>query len=283
MKFTKMHGSGNDFICINGFQESIDEPGELAKHLCERHFGIGADGMLVILPSNQADCRMELYNADGSRARMCGNGLRCLGKYVYEHGIVPKTSLVVETVSGLRDMKLQLCEGEVCSVCVDMGSPRLNAHSIPVLCERDIVLHEPVWLKDRVVYITGVSMGNPHAVIFEDCVDMFPVEEVGRAMEFHSRFPERINIEFCQVVDRTHLKVRVWERGVGETLACGTGACAATVAAVLNDKADRRVQVQLKGGKLDVEWKYALNRVYMSGEATQVFEGKIESKSKGVK
>lgn len=276
MKFTKMHGTGNDFICIDGLQERIDEPGELAKYLCDRHFGVGADGMLVVLPSDKADCRMELYNADGSRARMCGNGLRCLGKYVYEHGMIQKTSLVVATLSGLHEMKLELCGEQVRSVCVDMGNPRLNAHSIPILCEKEIVLHEPLWLRDQVYYITGVSMGNPHAVIFTDCVDTFPVGEAGRNLEFHPRFPERINIEFCQVMDRKHMKIRVWERGVGETLACGTGACAAVVAAVLNDYTDRSVSVELRGGTLEIEWKYAVNRVYMRGEVSSVFEGNID-------
>ena len=293
MDFTKMHGTGNDFICVNGFKEHIEHPDELAKVLCDRHFGIGADGLLLILPPNknplleQADCRMELYNADGSRARMCGNGIRCLGKYVYVHGITKKTSLVVETLSGIRKLELQLhrdkmhtSSGRVEAVKVDMGSPRLNAHSIPILCERDIVIQEPVWIGDRVFSVTGVSMGNPHVVIFTDDLDIFPVSQTGQKLEFHPRFPERMNIEFCQIVDRTHIRVRVWERGVGETLACGTGACAAVCASVLNDKTDRNVNVFLPGGELQVAWEYPTNRVYLSGKAEQVFEGKINKKDK---
>ena len=285
MKFTKMHGIGNDFICVNGFEEYIEYPGELAKVLCDRHFGIGADGLLLILPpdgnssSEQADCRMELYNADGSRAQMCGNGIRCVGKYVYEHGLVRKTSLVVETLAGVRKMDLKLCGDNVDSVKVDMGSPRLNAHSIPILCERDIVLQEPVWAGEQVFSITGVSMGNPHAVIFTDNLAEVPVEQAGMMLEFHPRFPERMNIEFCQIMDQAHIRIRVWERGVGETLGCGTGACAAVCASVLNNYTDRNVCVYLPGGELQVAWEYTSNRIYLSGKVEQVFEGKINTKN----
>ena len=284
MKFTKMHGIGNDFICVNGFEEQTEYPGKLARYLCNRHFGIGADGLILVLPpeekasSGQADCRMELYNADGSRAQMCGNGIRCLGMYMYEQGLVRKTVLAVETLSGVRKVELQIHNDKVEAACVDMGNPRLNAHSIPILCEREIVLQEPIWVGEQVFSITGVSMGNPHAVIFTNEVDIYPVSQVGKMLEFHPRFPERMNIEFCQVVDRTHIKVRVWERGVGETLACGTGACAAVCAAVLNDETDRKVRVQLPGGELWVTWEYATNRIYLSGAVERVFEGEINER-----
>jgi len=275
MKFTKMHGLGNDYICVSGFREKIFEPEKMAVTLCDRHFGIGADGLLLILPSEQADFRMELYNTDGSSAKMCGNGIRCLGKYVFEHGLTRSCDLMIETMSGMHRIFLQMNAGNVEKVKVDMGIPILNAHSIPILSEKDIVFQEAIWVCQKKFLMTGVSMGNPHVVIFMEDLAHLEMERWGSALEFHSRFPERMNIEFCKAIDERTLQVRVWERGVGETLACGTGACAAQVAAVLNEFTEREVCVRLPGGDLQVEWNRETEHVFLTGGAEIVFEGKI--------
>ena len=273
MNFTKMHGLGNDYVFVNCFREKITEPSELAKRISDRHFGIGSDGLILVKPSVKADFKMEIYNADGSAAKMCGNGIRCLAKYVYECKMTAKTALTIETACGIRNLALQIEEGEVEAVCVDMGTPRLNTHCIPILCERDLVLNEPITVKGEEYRITGISMGNPHAVVYVDHVKDFPVEELGPAFEFHPRFPDRINAEFCQVIDRKTIAMRIWERGSGETLACGTGACAACVASVLNDLTDEKVTVKLLGGELAVRWDRKVNHVYMTGPAERVYDG----------
>ncbi|MDY5845218.1 MAG: diaminopimelate epimerase [Bariatricus sp.] len=273
MNFTKMHGLGNDYVLVNCFREKIQEPSELAKKISDRHFGIGSDGLILVKPSEKADFKMEIYNADGSAAKMCGNGIRCLAKYVYECGMTAKTVLTVETVSGIRTLILLIEEGTVGQICVDMGTPRLNAHSIPILCERDIVYKEPITVDGISYRMTGISMGNPHAVVYVDDVKSYPVEKTGPAFEFHPRFPERINVEFCQVLDRRTIALRIWERGAGETLACGTGACAACVAGVLNDLTDEKVTVKLLGGELSVRWDRQVNHVYLTGPAVRVFDG----------
>lgn len=273
MIFTKMHGLGNDYVCINCFRERVEDPPGFARALCDRHYGIGADGLILICPSKVSDFKMEIYNSDGSVAGMCGNGIRCLGKYVYDYGLTGKETLSIETKSGIRNMHLQIRDGKACGAMVDMGVPRLNAHSIPILSEKDLVINDPIEVQEKNYRMTGISMGNPHAVIFSEEINGIPLEKTGRKLEFHPRFPERANIEFCHVTARDRMEVRVWERGVGETLACGTGACAAVVASVLNDLTDEEVIVKLLGGELSVRWDRKVNHVFLEGPAVKVFDG----------
>lgn len=273
MIFTKMHGLGNDYVCINCFRERVEDPPGFARALCDRHYGIGADGLILICPSKVSDFKMEIYNSDGSVAGMCGNGIRCLGKYVYDYGLTGKETLSIETKSGIRNMHLHIQDGKACGAMVDMGVPRLNAHSIPILSEKDLVINDPIEVQKKNYRMTGISMGNPHAVIFSEEINGISLEETGRELEFHPRFPERANIEFCHVIARDRMEIRVWERGVGETLACGTGACAAVVASVLNDLTDEEVIVKLLGGELSVRWDRKVNHVFLEGPAVKVFDG----------
>lgn len=273
MIFTKMHGLGNDYVCINCFRERVEDPPGFARALCDRHYGIGADGLILICPSKVSDFKMEIYNSDGSVAGMCGNGIRCLGKYVYDYGLTGKETLSIETKSGIRNMHLHIQDGKACGAMVDMGVPRLNAHSIPILSEKDLVINDPIEVQEKNYRMTGISMGNPHAVIFSEEINGISLEETGRELEFHPRFPERANIEFCHVTARDRMEIRVWERGVGETLACGTGACAAVVASVLNDLTDEEVIVKLLGGELSVRWDRKVNHVFLEGPAVKVFDG----------
>ena len=273
MIFTKMHGLGNDYVCINCFRERVEDPPGFARTLCDRHYGIGADGLILICPSKVSDFKMEIYNSDGSVAGMCGNGIRCLGKYVYYYRLTGKETLSIETKSGIRNMHLQIQDGKACGAMVDMGVPRLNAHSIPILSEKDLVINDPIEVQKKNYRMTGISMGNPHAVIFLEEINGISLEETGRELEFHPRFPERANIEFCHVTARDRMEIRVWERGVGETLACGTGACAAVVASVLNDLTDEEVIVKLLGGELSVRWDRKVNHVFLVGPAVKVFDG----------
>ena len=273
MIFTKMHGLGNDYVCINCFRERVEDPSGFARTLCDRHYGIGADGLILICPSKVSDFKMEIYNSDGSVAGMCGNGIRCLGKYVYDYGLTGKETLSIETKSGIRNMHLHIQDGKACGAMVDMGVPRLNAHSIPILSEKDLVINDPIEVQKQNYRMTGISMGNPHAVIFSEEINGISLEETGRELEFHPRFPERANIEFCHVTARDRMEIRVWERGVGETLACGTGACAAVVASVLNDLTDEEVIVKLLGGELSVRWDRKVNHVFLEGPAVKVFDG----------
>lgn len=273
MIFTKMHGLGNDYVCINCFRERVEDPPGFARTLCDRHYGIGADGLILICPSKVSDFKMEIYNSDGSVAGMCGNGIRCLGKYVYDYRLTGKETLSIETKSGIRNMHLQIQDGKACGAMVDMGVPRLNAHSIPILSEKDLVINDPIEVQKKNYRMTGISMGNPHAVIFSEEINGISLEETGRELEFHPRFPERANIEFCHVTARNRMEIRVWERGVGETLACGTGACAAVVASVLNDLTDEEVIVKLLGGELSVRWDRKVNHVFLEGPAVKVFDG----------
>ena len=273
MIFTKMHGLGNDYVCINCFRERVEEPSGFARTLCDRHYGIGADGLILICPSKVSDFKMEIYNSDGSVAGMCGNGIRCLGKYVYDYRLTGKETLSIETKSGIRNMHLHIQDGKACGAMVDMGVPRLNAHSIPILSEKDLVINDPIEVQEKNYRMTGISMGNPHAVIFLEEINGISLEETGRELEFHPRFPERANIEFCHVTARNRMEIRVWERGVGETLACGTGACAAVVASVLNDLTDEEVIVKLLGGELSVRWDRKVNHVFLEGPAVKVFDG----------
>lgn len=273
MIFTKMHGLGNDYVCINCFRERVEDPSGFARTLCDRHYGIGADGLILICPSKVSDFKMEIYNSDGSVAGMCGNGIRCLGKYVYDYRLTGKETLSIETKSGIRNMHLHIQDGKACGAMVDMGVPRLNAHSIPILSEKDLVINDPIEVQEKNYRMTGISMGNPHAVIFSEEINGISLEETGRELEFHPRFPERANIEFCHVTARNRMEIRVWERGVGETLACGTGACAAVVASVLNDLTDEEVIVKLLGGELSVRWDRKVNHVFLEGPAVKVFDG----------
>ena len=273
MIFTKMHGLGNDYVCINCFRERVEDPSGFARTLCDRHYGIGADGLILICPSKVSDFKMEIYNSDGSVAGMCGNGIRCLGKYVYDYRLTGKETLSIETKSGIRNMHLHIQDGKACGAMVDMGVPRLNAHSIPILSEKDLVINDPIEVQKKNYRMTGISMGNPHAVIFLEEINGISLEETGRELEFHPRFPERANIEFCHVTARDRMGIRVWERGVGETLACGTGACAAVVASVLNDLTDEEVIVKLLGGELSVRWDRKVNHVFLEGPAVKVFDG----------
>ena len=273
MIFTKMHGLGNDYVCINCFRERVEDPSGFARTLCDRHYGIGADGLILICPSKVSDFKMEIYNSDGSVAGMCGNGIRCLGKYVYDYRLTGKETLSIETKSGIRNMHLHIQDGKACGAMVDMGVPRLNAHSIPILSEKDLVINDPIEVQEKNYRMTGMSMGNPHAVIFSEEINGISLEETGRELEFHPRFPERANIEFCHVTARDRMEIRVWERGVGETLACGTGACAAVVASVLNDLTDEEVIVKLLGGELSVRWDRKVNHVFLEGPAVKVFDG----------
>lgn len=275
MKFTKMHGIGNDYIYINSFEEKIvpDEMIEEIIAMSDRHKGIGGDGVIFILPSEVADARMRMFNADGSEGKMCGNGIRCVGKYVYDKGISHNNPLMVETESGIKKLDLEIVDGKVATVTVDMGCPSLVPTDIPVKLGVDKVVNYPLKINDNEYFITCVSMGNPHCVIFTTNVDNIDLEKIGPLFENHPLFPERVNTEFIEVIDDTTLKMRVWERGSGETLACGTGACASVVAAVYNDivKKNEEIKVILKGGDLYITFDD--ERVIMRGGATEVFTG----------
>lgn len=281
MRFTKMHGLGNDYVYVNCFKEKVENPAEAARYVSDRHFGIGSDGLILICPSEKADFEMVMYNADGSRSEMCGNGIRCVAKYVYDYGLTDKTSISVETLGGIKYLDLTVENGKVALVRVDMGIPELRAEAIPILCETGEeengrkVIREPIVVDGMEYQMTGVSMGNPHAVFFLEDVKGLDIEKIGPKFENHERFPKRINTEFVRVIDRETIEMRVWERGSGETLACGTGACAAAVAAILNGLAERRVTVKLLGGDLLIEWEEETGKVYMTGPAVTVFEGEI--------
>lgn len=276
MKFTKMHGLGNDYVYVNCFEEKIDNPPAVARFVSDRHFGIGSDGLIMINPSKTADFEMEMYNADGSRGEMCGNGIRCVAKYVYDYGLTGKTQISVETLGGIKYLDLTVEDGKVSLVKVDMGKPELEADLIPIISEREQVIDEPIEVDGKEYHMTGVSMGNPHAVIYVDDVKGLDLEKIGPKFENHERFPKRINTEFVHCIDRQTVEMRVWERGSGETLACGTGACAVAVSSILNNLTDTQVTVKLLGGDLQIEWDREKNRVFMTGPATVVFDGVID-------
>ena len=276
MKFTKMHGFGNDYVYVNCFEEKIDNPPAVARFVSDRHFGIGSDGLIMINPSKTADFEMEMYNADGSRGEMCGNGIRCVAKYVYDYGLTDKTQISVETLGGIKYLDLTIEDGKVSLVKVDMGKPKLEADLIPIISEREQVIDEPIEVDGKEYHMTGVSMGNPHAVIYVDDVKGLDLEKIGPKFENHERFPKRINTEFVHCIDRQTVEMRVWERGSGETLACGTGACAVAVSSILNNLTDTQVTVKLLGGDLQIEWDREKDRVFMTGPATVVFDGVID-------
>ncbi len=281
MKFTKMQGCGNDYIYINGFKEHIpqeDKP-ELVRKISDRHFGVGGDGAIFINPSAEADFEMEMYNADGSRAEMCGNGIRCVAKYVYDFGLTDKTDISVISCGNIKYLQLSLKDGKVGTVRVDMGAPILAAEEIPVTPmpgrEGERIVGEPIIVQGREYAMTCVSMGNPHAVVFLDDVAHMDIEKIGPYFETHERFPRKINTEFVKVLDRHTVQMRVWERGTGETLACGTGCCATVVACILNGLTDHEVTVKLLGGEMKIEWDGADGSVYMTGPAVSVFTGEF--------
>ena len=274
MIFTKMQGIGNDYVYVNCLQETIENPSELAKKISDRHYGVGSDGLIMINPSDKADFEMEMYNADGSRGEMCGNGIRCVAKYVYDYGLTDKTSISVETLAGIKYLDLTVEDGKVVLVKVDMGKPMLRPEEVPVVSEKEEVIDEPITVDGQEYRMTCVSMGNPHAVVFIDQdVKEFPLETVGVKFENHERFPKRVNTEFVNVLDRHTAQMRVWERGSGETLACGTGACAVAVACALNGLTEDEVTVKLLGGDLQIKWDREKNTVYMTGPAEVVFDG----------
>ncbi|MFI5366164.1 MAG: diaminopimelate epimerase [Candidatus Binatia bacterium] len=276
LRFTKMHGTGNDYVYVDCFAQSVADPAAVARLVSPRRTGVGSDGLILICPSQTADCRMEMYNADGSRGEMCGNGIRCVGKYVSDHGLVRKDTLRVETDAGAKVLQLHRDGGRVRSVTVDMGEPVLDGPRIPVAAEGRVV-NAPLQVAGQTYHVTCVSMGNPHCVVFVDDVENLPLAEIGPRFEHHPFFPKRVNTEFIRVISERELRMRVWERGSGETAACGTGACAALVATVLNGKTQRRAVVHLNGGDLDIEWQAADNHVMMTGAAVEVFSGEIET------
>lgn len=276
MKFTKMHGIGNDYVYVNGLKETIEDKPAMARFVSDRHTGVGSDGLIIINKSDVADFEMEMYNSDGSRAEMCGNGIRCVGKYVYDYGLTDKKELAIETLGGIKYLKLMVEQGKVQEVQVDMGEPILKPADIPVLSEKEPVLMEELEVDGEIYRVNCVSMGNPHAVIFvEEEVAGLPLEKMGPKFENHARFPKRINTEFARVLDRKNIEMRVWERGAGETMACGTGACATAVAAILNNLTDEEVTLHLLGGDLFIRWDRETNRVYMTGPAATVFDGEL--------
>lgn len=273
MQFTKWHGIGNDFVIINGFQVKLEDYSKAAVEVCHRRFGIGADGLVAILPSDKADFTMRIFNSDGSEAEMCGNVTRCVARYVYENGLTDKTKITLETHAGIIKPELIITDGQVRSVKVDMGQPRLTRGLIPMGGNPDEeAVNIPLEIDGQIFMITGVSVGNPHCVIFVDNVAAVDLPVIGPKIETHPLFPKKTNVEFVQVLDRKKMRMRVWERGAGITMACGTGASSVLVAAVLNDKSDRQATIILDGGELLVEWGQD-NHVYMTGPAIEVFRG----------
>ena len=275
MKFTKMQGLGNDYVYVNCLKEKVESPSEMARRVSDRHFGVGSDGLILICPSECADFEMKMYNADGSRGEMCGNGIRCVGKYVYDYGLTDQTEISVETLGGIKHLSLTVEEGKVALVKVDMGSPIFVPEQIPVKVEGNHAVNIPISVDGDEYRMTCISMGNPHAVVYLDDIQNMEIEKIGPKFEHHSCFPNRVNTEFARVLDRETVEMRVWERGSGETLACGTGACAVAVASMVNGLTEDCVTVQLLGGNLKIEWDREKNVVYMTGPATVVFNGEL--------
>ena len=279
LKFIKMHGLGNDYVYMNAIDQEINDRSELAKYVSDRHFGIGSDGLILICPSDKADFKMQMFNSDGSEAEMCGNGIRCVGKFVYDNGLTDKTVVSVETLAGIKILNLNVVDGKVETVRVDMGEPILEAKDIPVISDEHPIKNLKLKAEDREFRFTCVSMGNPHAITFiDDDLKEFDVEKYGSVLEVDSAFPKKANIEFVNVIDDKSLKMRVWERGAGETMACGTGACGVAVASFLNGYTKRKVEIELLGGKLNIEWNEEDNHIYMTGPATTVYTGEIKWK-----
>ena len=275
IKFTKMQGLGNDYVYIDAINQNVENESTLAKFVSNRHFGIGSDGLILICKSEIADFKMRMFNADGSEAEMCGNGIRCVGKFVYDKGLTDKNNLTIETLAGIKTLKLNTKENKVQTVRVDMGEPILKPEKIPVLSTLNPVKDVILKANEKEFKFTCVSMGNPHAITIVDDVKNFDVEKYGKELEVNEVFPNRTNVEFIEIVDSKNIKMRVWERGAGETLACGTGACASVVSTVLNNVTNRDVKVELLGGTLEIYWDEEDNHVYMTGPAVTVFEGDL--------
>lgn len=275
MKFTKMQGCGNDYVYVNGFTEEIKDKPAFVRAVSDRHFGVGGDGAIFINPSDVADFEMEMYNADGSRSEMCGNGIRCVAKFVYDKGMTNQEHISIVSAGQIKYLDLDVKDGKVANVKVNMGAPILRAKDVPVISTMEESVDEPIVVQDKEYRMTCVSMGNPHAIVFMDDVANLEIEKIGPYFENHEVFPNRTNTEFVEVVDRSHVNMRVWERGTGETLACGTGCCATVVACVLNGLTDTTVTVKVLGGEILIEWDREANLVYMTGPATTVFEGEF--------
>ncbi len=279
LNFTKMHGIGNDYVYIDGINQNVPMTESFIQKISDRHFGIGSDGLIVILESEIADFKMRMFNLDGSEGKMCGNGVRCFCKFVYDHKLTDKTKLYIETLAGIKEAVLTVENDFVTYVKVDMGIPVLNTKEIPCLFEKETMINEPILIEDTLYHLTSVSMGNPHTVMYVDDME-FDIKDIGPRFEHHKMFPESVNTEFVQVVDAKHLKMRVWERGSGETLACGTGACAVMYASYVNGLCESSVQVELLGGTLEVS--YESGHIYMNGPATTVFEGTLNEEEYNV-
>ena len=275
IKFTKMQGLGNDYVYMDAINQHIENESSLAKFVSNRHFGIGSDGLILICKSDVADFKMKMFNSDGSEAEMCGNGIRCVGKFIYDKKFTDKTTLSIETLAGIKILELNTKDGKVQTVKVDMGEPILEAKKIPVVSNETPVRNLLLKAEDKEFRFTCVSMGNPHAITVVEKVDEFDVEKYGKVLEIDKAFPKKSNIEFIEIIDENNIKMRVWERGTGETLACGTGACASAVACNLNGLTKRNVNVELLGGKLEIEWNKENNHIYMTGPAVTVFEGEL--------
>ena len=275
IKFTKMHGLGNDYVYIDAINQKIENESSLAKFVSNRHFGIGSDGLILICKSEVADFKMRMFNSDGSEAEMCGNGIRCVGKFVYDKGLTNKTTVKIETLAGIKTLILNTKDGKVGTARVDMGEPILEAEKIPVISTEKPVKNLELEAENKKFKFTCVSMGNPHAITIVEDTKEFDVEKYGKVLEIDKAFPKKANIEFAQIVDRQNINMRVWERGAGETLACGTGACATAVACNLNGLTDRKVNIELLGGTLNIEWNETDNHVYMTGPAVTVFDGEL--------
>lgn len=275
IKFTKMHGLGNDYVYIDAINQKIENESSLAKFVSNRHFGIGSDGLILICKSDIADFKMRMFNSDGSEAEMCGNGIRCVGKFVYDKGLTDKTILKIETLAGIKTLVLNTKDGKVETARVDMGEPILEAEKIPVISKEQPVKNLELEAENKKFKFTCVSMGNPHAITIVENTKEFDVEKYGKILEVDKAFPKKANIEFAQIIDKENIKMRVWERGAGETLACGTGACATAVACSLNGLTGRKVNIELLGGTLNIEWNEKDNHVYMTGPAVTVFDGEL--------
>jgi len=277
IKFTKMQGLGNDYVYIDAINQKIENESSLAQIISNRHFGIGSDGLILICSSEIADFKMRMFNSDGSEAEMCGNGIRCVGKFVYDKGLTNKTTLKIETLAGVKELKLNLKEGKVDTIRVDMGEPIFEAEKIPVVSSEKMAKNLKLEIEEREFNFTCVSMGNPHAITFVENVEDFEVEKYGSKIEVNERFPQKINVEFIEIVNKNYIKMRVWERGSGETLACGTGACASVVAGIINNLIERKVTVELLGGILEIKWNKEDNHVYMTGPAVTIYEGELKT------
>ena len=275
IKFTKMHGLGNDYVYIDAINQKIENESSLAKFVSNRHFGIGSDGLILICKSEIADFKMRMFNSDGSEAEMCGNGIRCVGKFVYDKGLTNETTVKIETLAGIKTLILNTKDGKVETARVDMGEPILEAEKIPVISTEKPVKNLELEAENKKFKFTCVSMGNPHAITIVENTKEFDVEKYGKVLEIDKAFPKKANIEFAQIIDRQNINMRVWERGAGETLACGTGACATAVACNLNGLTDRKVNIELLGGTLNIEWNETDNHIYMTGPAVTVFDGEL--------